>query len=651
MWSIEQDIWRPSEAELDTSNLAGLIRAFGCASYDDFLTRAKAEPANFWSMAAERIGVEFDPPPAMTIDLARGDAWATFFRGAGFNFAASCIAAPGGGEGVSAPAIIWENEAGDHGTISYAALASRTRNVAAGLLNIGVQAGDRVGLLFPNTPEAVIALLAVGYIGAIAVPLFSGFGGEAVARRLEDSNAEFLMTAAGFVRRGKHISLADVAFEARELMSGRLKIVLAGALGESRPHQSWQSLEEAEGAALEPAPTLATDPFMVIYTSGTSGKPKGAVHAHAGFPVRVAQDVSFVFDFREGDRYFWYSDMGWMVGPFSICSTLLLKGALVLYDGAPNAPDFGRLRAVAARASVTHFGSTPTAIRAMAADEDSVLSIDAPSLRILMTGGEVMDPETHRWFYKRFGYGRLPVLNYSGGTEVSGALLTNVLVRDIQPCRFNSTAPGVPVDILADGSPASDGEEGELIVGGPFNGKCSTFWRDDDRYLDTYWSQYPGVWAHGDLAVREEDGQYLIIGRADDVMKLSGKRVGPTEVEGVVTEDHRFVEAAAFSVPDERTGERMVLLLVLAGGRDLCEDEAAAAATLMLKTKMGSSYKPSEVAIVPRLLRTKNGKLVRRLAKQAWLDLPAGDLSAVEAPEYFEELRQLFRQRRGRRMA
>jgi acetyl-CoA synthetase len=642
MWDIAADIWHPSRADLEESNLAGLIRHFGLSGYDEIARFALAEPDRFWSTTAELMGVRFDPAPTAIVDQSRGLPWAHFFPGAGFNFAARCIEPADGPVGGDQPAIIWENESGDHATVSYAELAARTRAVAAGLLAQGVKAGDRVGLLFPNTPEAVIAFLAIGYIGALSVPLYSGFGADAVARRLIDSEASCLIAATGFVRRGKHYSLEDVARTAIGLMPVPPSLVIVGdSPGDG--HVRWADMEATDGRALAPAATLATDPFMVIYTSGTSGKPKGAVHAHAGFPLRVAQDVCFLFDFRPGDRFFWFSDMGWMVGPFSICSTLLLKGALVLYDGAPNAPDISRLRAVAARSGTTHFGSTPTAIRAMAAEEATVLAVNAPSIRVLLTGGEVMDADTHRWFFKAFGRGTLPILNYSGGTEVSGALLSNVMMRDLHPCRFNSVALGVSAGLYAEGQLMPTGEEGELGIDMPFNGKCLTFWQDAKRYLEAYWSKNPNIWMHGDLAKREEDGQYLIIGRTDDVMKISGKRVGPSEVEGVITEDPRIAEAVAFSVPDARSGEAMILFVVPAAGTAWREGELSDHVSALLRGKMGPSYKPSMVVGMEKLMRTKNGKLVRRLAKQAWLGLEAGDLTAVDDPDHYAPMRDYCR--------
>jgi acetyl-CoA synthetase len=378
---------------------------------------------------------------------------------------------------------------------------------------------------------------------------------------------------------------------------------------------------------------------MVIYTSGTSGKPKGAVHVHAGFPLRVAQDVAFLFDFKPGDRYFWMADMGWMVGPFSMCSVLLLKGTLVLYDGAPDMPDVGRLRAVAARHQVTHFGTSPTSVRSMAANESMALAADAAHLRVLMIGGEVMDAETHSWLLGRFGGGRLPIINYSGGTEVSGAILTNVVLRPIAPSRFNSTAPGICAGVVDDSGKLLIGVSGELAILRPFVGKTQGFWRDTERYLETYWSRVPGLWVHGDLAIAEPDGQYLLLGRSDDVMKISGRRVGPAEIEGSIIDGEVVADAVAFGVPDALSGEVMVLLVVPVES-SVDPTSLASHVISLLRETMGPAFRPRAVVPARRLAKTRNGKTIRRLARQAWLGQAPGDLNAVEDPTVFDDMAQ-----------
>jgi acetyl-CoA synthetase len=650
--SRDKDVWVPSLYALTDSNLANLIRSSDLQDYDAFLEKSVADPAWYWSQTLRHMDIVFDPTPAAFVDKSKGNPWARFFPDAGFNFAAACLAPPPGENGAAQPAIIAEDEEGRHDVLTYGDLASRTKALAGGLVDAGVKPGDRVALLFHSSAEAVISFLATCYLGAIAVPLYSGYGADAVIRRLQDGGAGYLMTADRFRRRGKDVALGSIASSVSQALPG-LKIIIAYEDSATRPafeHQRWQDLAGLSRHVPPPARTLATTPFMIIYTSGTSGKPKGVTHVHAGFPLRVAQDTAFLFDFKKGDRFFWPSDMGWMVGPYSICASLLLKGALVLYSGSPDRPDIGRLRKVVAACGVTHFGTTPTAVRNMAADEDKVLATPAPSMRVLMTGGEVIDADAHRWLFQKFGNGELPIINYSGGTECSGAMLTNVCLRPIIPCHFNTTAPGVDVRIVDGAGVEQVDAVGELSVFQPFNGMTSGFWQDDQRYLDTYWSRFPDSWVHGDLVIKDAAGQCLMLGRSDDVMKISGRRVGPSEIEGSVIDGEIIADVLAFGVPDRTLGEAMVLFVVPgADGRERHTSAIEEHVNATLRKKMGPSFRANAVVVMPELLKTRNGKLVRRLAREAWLNRKPGDLNAVENPAVFDATLALCAAFRARR--
>lgn len=635
-----QNVWQPTPEYLAGSNLAELITRMNLKNYDEFLKVAVEQPERYWGETLRHMHVAFDPPAAEFIDITRGKPWARFFPGAGFNVTESCLRPPPFADGSNQPALIAENEAGERRQLSYGDLADRTRRFAAGLAELGIQRGDRIGLFFHSSPEAVISLLAICYLGAVAVPLYSGFGADAVARRLADCGARMLVAADGFQRKGRRVSMGKVAVDAVRATPGCGLVIALDGDSElpAIAHVRWAEVAACQ-TRVGPAATLATDPCMILYTSGTSGKPKGAIHLHGGFPLRVAQDTAFLFDFKPGDRFFWPSDMGWMVGPYSTFASLLLKGVLVLYSGSPDTPDVGRLRAVASRALVTHFGTSPTAIRSMAAAEDSVLCVDAPRLRVLMTGGEAIDEETHAWLFHRFGAGRLPIINYTGGTECSGAILSNVVLRPIAPCRFNSTAPGVAGRVVDDAGASVEGLPGELAIAEPFNGMTAGFWNDDERYLETYWSRIPGTWVHGDLALREADGQYLILGRSDDVMKISGRRVGPSEIEGSIIDGATVADAVAFSVPDDKTGEAMIVFAV-PGSKAESSDAGLVERYVSdaLRQKMGASFRAHAIVAMPELIKTRNGKLVRRLARQAWLAQKAGDLNAVENPAVFDRV-------------
>ncbi|MDD2919654.1 AMP-binding protein [Rhodoferax sp.] len=648
-----EDVWFPTKELSQSCNLTALINRMGLDDYDAFLRETIEHPERYWQETLRHFDITFSPPARAFVDTQNGPMWARFFPGAGFNIAVSCLRPPTGKDGHSQPAILAEDEQGHCESLSYGELSARTRALASGLASIGVEKGDRVGLLFPSTSEAVVTLLAVCYLGAVAVPLYSGFGADAVARRLSDCEAKVLIVAHGFERKGRYVPLEKIAVEAVTQLPS-CQLVVAYDSDDQRPvasHHRWQDLANST-VTHEPAATLAEDPCMILYTSGTSGKPKGAIHRHGGFPLRVAQDTAFIFDFKQGERYFWPSDMGWMVGPYSTFASLILKGALVLYSGAPDVPNIGRLRATAIRQGVTHFGTTPTAIRSMAVAEQVVLTGPAPSIRVLMTGGEVMDEDAHAWLFHRFGEGKLPIINYTGGTECSGAILTNVVLRPIYPCRFNSTAPGVDAQVIDEGGHALIGQPGELAIRKPFNGMTAGFWGDPTRYVETYWSSIPDTWVHGDLALQEEDGQFLLLGRSDDVMKISGRRVGPSEIEGIVIDGRIVSDAVSFGVPNSQSGEAMIVFAVPGpeAGQDP-EDRIEQYVSDVIRKKMGTSYRPQAVVTLQALIKTRNGKLVRRLARQAWLGQPPGDLSAVEDPTVFDQMAAICAQKRAQALS
>lgn len=636
-------VWFPSEEYLSGSNITELMRRMDVATYEELLAIAAAEPERFWDVSLDHLDIHFERPTTEFADLSAGKEWPRFFPGASFNFAAECLRPPSGPDGGNQTALIWENEAAECRTYSYETLADMTRRAAAGLRRLSVAPGDRVGLLLPNIPEAVFSFLAVGYIGAIAVPLYSGFGPEAAAARLEDAEASVLICADGFVRRGKPIALMPTGVALMDRVPSLKHLVTVSLLGAAPAeceHLAWDDLVAGEDAAIEPAPTGANDPTILMYTSGTTGKPKGAVHVHAGFPLRVAQDAAYHFDFRQGDRLFWMSDMGWMVGPYSIISTLMLKGALVLFDGAPDRPDHGRLRAVAGRHGVTHFGTAPSAIRAFAANEEAALAPAADQLRVLITAGEIIDRDAFHWYHERFGQGRLPIINYTGGTEVSGAILSNSVVRPIRPGRFNSTGIGMNAGVVDGAGGRISGVPGELAIFEPFVGMTMGFWRTPERYIESYWTKIPGLWMHGDLAIEEADGQFALLGRCDDVVKVAGKRIGPSEIEAILADGRDVYEAVAFGVPDASSGEAIVIMIVVdLGSRDGAEARAVGTVT----DRLGKAFRPKAVVLVDRLPKTRNGKVVRRLARAAWLGEAAGNVDGLEDPGVFVHLTEAAR--------
>lgn len=412
-----EPIWYPSEAYWHGSWLERLCAHMGEADYEGLYRRSLEEPDRFWAAFLDLIGLCWERPYERFWDLSAGPAWARFFVGGRLNAAHNALRWAEGGA-ADRPALLWEREDGLGGQWTYDELAARVKRLMSGWAQRGFAAGDRVGLLMPMRPEAVVALLAVAGLGGVAVPLFSGFGPEAVRARLADAEARWLVVACRTSRRGVSVDLLAVAREAVRGLHPKPQVLVLEPDRPLEPHESpWEALEGPSTAAIW-ASVEAETPCMLLYTSGTTGRPKACVHVHGGFPLKAALDMALLFDLRSGERMLWVTDLGWMMGPWLIWGALLLGGTAVLYEGAPDWPGADRLWRLVERHRITHLGLSPTLVRALMAR--GVLPPQLESLRLLGSTGEPWNPDPYRWLFEAVGQSRRPIINYSGGTEVSG---------------------------------------------------------------------------------------------------------------------------------------------------------------------------------------------------------------------------------------
>jgi acetyl-CoA synthetase len=509
---------------------------------------------------------------------------------------------------------------------------------------LGMQKGDVAALFMPMLPETVVALFATAKLGGIILPLFSGYGAVSVAERLRDSGAKFLFTVDCFYRRGQIVPLKPVADEALSAAPGVEHTLVFKRLGISIPWNAkrdrWWHEEvprHSDEAATER--TDAEDPLMIIYTSGTTGRPKGAVHAHCGFPIKAAQDMMLGFDVGPEDILYWVTDMGWMMGPWEVFGTTLLGATMVLYDGAPDYPAADRLWSLVEHHRASVLGVSPTLIRSlMRHDARWVEQHDISSLRILGSTGEPWNPDPWHWYFQTAGKGRLPIINYSGGTETSGGLVSGNVLTPLKPCAFAGAVPGIAADVVDESGASVRGQVGELVVRKPWIGMTRGFWNDRERYQQTYWSRFPDIWVHGDWAAIDEDGLWYILGRSDDTIKIAGKRLGPAEVESVLVGHAAVSEAAAVGVPDPLKGEALVCFCVLKPGNAASEslrEELRA----RVAGALGKPLRPEVLKFVDDLPKTRNAKIMRRVVRSAYLNQTAGDLSALENPQSVEAIR------------
>jgi acetyl-CoA synthetase len=640
--------WRPGPELLADGRLARFLRATGMADVATLHARAVDDPGWFWGAAADDMELAWQRHPSAVMDASRGPEWTRWWTGGAFNYAQAATE-PRAARDPDGESVAWEGEDGEVRRLTNAGLAGAVRAAAAMLAREGIGPGDRVGIFLPMLVETVVATLALGRLGAIFTPIFSGYAAPAVAARLRNCEATVLITADGFLRRGGVVAMKAVADEAADQSQSVRRVLVVRRLGERAPATPWNPDRDrwwdeaiAAGGAPE-SPDGETDPetpYMLIYTSGTTGRPKGAVHVHGGFPIKGAEDLAHTFDLGLGDALFWFTDLGWMMGPWAISGSLLLGARLILYEGAPDHPGPDRLWAIVARHRVTHLGLSPTVVRALIPHGiDPVRSHDLGSLRVLGSTGEPWDPDSWTWYFREIGGGRLPVVNYSGGTEVSGGIVGCNLLTPIKPASFNGPCPGTAADVVDPTGQPLRVEVGELVIRRPQPGMTRGFWKDPDRYVETYWSRLPGIWVHGDWAVVDGDGHWFIRGRSDDTLKVAGKRVGPAEVEAAATAHPSVVEAAAIGVPHAIKGETIVVVCTLRPG-ETDDDELRAAIVRRVVADLGKTLKPEAVIVVPALPKTRSGKIMRRVVRAAYLGLDPGDLSALDDPATIEAIRR-----------
>ncbi len=631
-------MWEPSPEVIARSRLKRFMNQHGIETFAELLKRADDDIEWFWDAAIKDIDIAFYRHYDKVVDLSEGKPWAKWWIGGRMNIVQSCLDRHRDGEFRNKLAIIWEGEPGEVRKLTYRELDQQVCKLAGVMRRLGVRPGDRVGIFMPMCPEVAISLLATAKIGAVIIPLFSGYGPEAIASRLRDGEAKLLICADGFYRRGKVVPMKETADKAlvscptvtRVLMHRRVVREVPWTHGRD---YVWEVVLEDEA---DHAPTHELDPedpLMVIYTSGTTGKPKGCVHVHGGFPIKTAQDMAHGFDVGADDTIFWYTDIGWMMGPWLIFGSLILGATMVLYEGTPDYPAADRLWRMVADHGVTVLGVSPTLVRGLMTHGDEVPAHhDLSSLRILGGTGEPWNPEPFKWFFNNIGGGRIPVINYTGGTEISGGILCGNVITHLRPCSFAGPLPGIAADVLDAEGRSVGGEVGELAIRNPWPGMTRGFWRDKQRYLDTYWSRFEGVWVHGDWAYEDpEDGLWYVLGRSDDTIKVAGKRLGPAEVESVLVGHPSVAESAAIGVPDELKGEALVCFVILRPNR-VASDQLAVELQDLVANALGKPLRPKAIHFVGDLPRTRNAKILRRVVKSVYTGTDPGDLSSLENP-------------------
>jgi acetyl-CoA synthetase len=652
-------VWEPTLEYIERANLTRFMRQHGIEDFNDLMRRSTEDVAWFTDAVLKFLDIQFYKSYSQVVDLSEGIQFPKWCVGGEMNIVHNCVDKYQSSVISDQLAVVWEGEEGDTRSLTYRQLFEQVNKVANALRSLGLGKGDAIGLFMPMTPEIVVAMLAVAKIGGIILPLFSGYGAGAVVTRLADADAKALFTADGFFRRGKPVAMKPVADEAVAQMPTLKHMIVLNRANIPVEMQAgrdywWTDLIAPQPAEAETEVTDAEDVLMVIYTSGTTGVPKGAVHTHCGFPVKAAQDMAFGTDVhpfdtappdgdkqgRPGDVIYWMTDMGWMMGPWLVFGALILGATFFIYDGAPDYPGPDRLWALVERHKITQLGVSPTLIRTLIPHgEEAFKKHDLSSLLSFAATGEPWNPDPWLWLFEKVGEGKRPIINYSGGTEISGGIVMGNPVLPLKPCSFSAACPGIAADVFDEHGRPLRNAVGELVIKSPWIGMTRGFWKDKQRYFDAYWSRWENVWVHGDFATIDSDGLWYILGRSDDTLKIAGKRLGPAEVESILVAHPDVVEAAAIGVPDEVKGMALVVFAVLRPGLNPTESMRQKLQKMIVQ-EMGKPLAPKDVLFVSDLPKTRNAKVMRRMIRSAYLGQDAGDTSSLVNPEAVEEIRQ-----------
>jgi acetyl-CoA synthetase len=613
-------LWRPSPELVERANLTRLMRALGAADYHELHRISVEEPDCFWPALVADLGIEFSRRWDAVVDTSRGIEWAQWFVGGRLNLARICLHRWSSED----EALVGLYEDGTRESLTWGEASRQATQLAEALLELGVREGDRVAISMPMCPAVAVASHACAHIGAVQVPIFSGFAAPAIASRLDDSQAKVALCADWSLRRGKRMEMRAALDEA-----GRHAV--DHVIAWDREAQAWPELVTRQPGTLPPVEVDSEAPYLLAYTSGTTGRPKGALHVQGGFLVSIAREVAYQTDVKQGDRVHFATDMGWIMGPWTVVGAGAAGGTIVFAEGAPDWPD-DRLWRLIESERVTMLGLSPTLVRALIPKGEP--RRDLSSLRAICTTGEPWNPDPYRWLFDNVGGGRTPIVNISGGTEVGACFLATCIVEPIKPVALGFPALGQDMDVVdAEGKPVR-GEVGELICRRPWPGMTRGIWGDAERYLETYWRRFPGVWTHGDWASIDADGYWFLHGRSDDTLNIAGKRIGPAELESAAIASGVVAEAAAVGVPHQVKGETAWIFCVAKPGSAPDGERVATAVT----DALGKAFRPERIVWVGALPKTRSAKIVRRAVRARVLGKDPGDLSSLENPESLEEI-------------
>ncbi|MGQ0771680.1 MAG: acetate--CoA ligase [Nitrososphaerota archaeon] len=548
-------------------------------------------------------------------------------------------------------AIFWEGENEERRTVTYGELFEQVQKISNALKSLGVKKGDRVTIYLPMMPELIVSILSCARIGAIHTVIFSGFSATSIKDRVLDSKSKIIITADGGYRRGNTVKLKETVDSAVEDLDFVEHVIVLRRTGHKinfgKRDLLWNDLIKGSSSICDAEPLDSTHPLYILYTSGTTGKPKGVLHDTGGYLTHIDATFRWAFDIKDSDVYFCTADIGWVTGHSYVAYGPLMRGATqVMYEGAPDHPTPARIWSIIQRYKVTILYTTPTALRMFMKFGDSIPnSHDLSSLRLLGTVGEPINPEVWRWYYGVIGKNRCPIIDTWWQTETGGIMLSPLPGLETIPLKPGSGAfpiPGVDIGIVDEkGAEVTSGTKGFLIIRKPWPGMLLTLWGDDEKYKSVYWSRYENAYYTGDYAIRDSDGYFWLLGRADDVLKVAGHRIGTAELESSLVSHKSISEAAVCGIADEVKGEVIIAFLVPKEGV-LTSTDLQKEITDTVRKDIGAIATPQQLYFVSKLPKTRSGKIMRRLLKAIASNEKIGDVSTLEDGAAVSEIQLAF---------
>lgn len=636
-------MWSPSSDSIEQTKVKRFIDRNGLMSYNELVKKSVSDISWWWSVCEKEIGLEWFHPYDNIVDVSHGNDRASWFPGGSINLTHNVLDNIARSMGTRR-SLIWEGEDGLRKSYSFSDLSRETNMLANLLKGAGVKKGDVVVSCLPMLPEAVASMLSAIKIGAVFSPVFCGYGPAAIASRLSDSKPKIVVTCDGYLRRGKRIEMKPTVDKALQLSNCRnTNTIVVTRLGNEIPMRERldEKYEEikTESANCQAENTGPNDPAILLYTSGTTGTPKGAVISHAGALLQPGKELMFNLDVRQEDVFMWMTDIGWMMGPWQVVGAQLMGAAQVMFEGVPDYPNPTRVWELVEEYGITHLGHSATTMRMLKKyGEKNIEDYNLSSLRILGNTGEPIDRDTWMWEMKNVGHWHCPLINLSGGTEIFGSFLLPSPIVALKPCTLWGPGLGMDVDVLDDDGKSVRGRVGYLVCKKPAPSMTRGFWNNFDGYFENYWKRFPGLWYHGDWALVDEDGLWYLHGRVDDVIKVSGRRIGPAEIESALNSHPSIAESATVGIPDEVRGEKIYCFVQLKP-KARTEEVVEGAKALVIE-RLGKVFEPDRIFVVEDLPRTRSGKIVRRLIRSTIRpEVGMVDTTNLENPDSLEKIR------------